>query len=82
MQLTTKSGKPVISKQTKLPIYNKPVENRINSLYKELTGFTKTQAMRALELNRINKTWQNDIKDVLYTVKMSGIRSSMSVINI
>jgi len=37
-QVTTKNGKPMINKATKLPVYREPVEVRIIRLCKELYG--------------------------------------------
>lgn len=35
-QLQTKSGKPVINKETKLPEFTKNINQRISAVYKEL----------------------------------------------
>lgn len=77
MQVLTKNGKPVINRITKLPIYNQTVEQRINNVYKELTGLTKQQANKALSHGKINESWKNEIKSVLFTVKLATITSSM-----
>ena len=67
-QLTTKNGKPIINRLTKLPIYTQPVEQRINNTYKELTGLTKPQATKALTNGKLNESWKNEIKEVLFKV--------------
>ena len=36
MQLTTKSGKPIINRNTKTPIYSKPVDIRIKNVKSQL----------------------------------------------
>jgi len=82
MQLLTKNGKPIINRLTKLPIYTQPVEQRINNTYKELTGLTKTQATKALIDGKINESWKNEIKEVLFTSKLAGINSSMKSLDL
>lgn len=79
MQAKSKTGKPIKNKVTKLPIYTKPVDLRINEIYKELVGMTKQQAQRALSLGKINQEWQSEIKSVMFTVKMSCIQSELIV---
>lgn len=50
-QLTTKTGKPVISKFTKLPMYKEPVEKRIIRLCKELYGERYRTFLPAILIN-------------------------------
>lgn len=82
MQLLTKNGKPIIDRVTKLPIYSQPVEQRINNAYRELTGLTKPQATKALTHGKINESWKNEIKEVLFGVKLAGIKSSMKSLDL
>lgn len=38
---------------------------------------TKPQATKALTHGKINESWKNEIKEVLFTSKLAGIKSSM-----
>lgn len=69
--------RPRINRMTKLPIYNESIDNRINNVYKQLTGLTKPQAMKALSNDKLSDNWKNEIKCILFTVKMAGISSSI-----
>lgn len=81
MQLLTKTGKPIINRVTKLPIYSQPVDYRINNIYKELTGLTKRQALAALNNDKLSDNWKNEIKSIIFAVKLAGINSSMKSLN-
>ena len=72
-----KTQRPRINRLTKLPIYNESIENRINNVYKQLTGLTKSQAMKALSNDKLSDNWRNEIKCLLFTVKMAGDRKSV-----
>lgn len=82
MYKLTKNGRPIINRETKLPVYTKSVDSRINNLYKELTGMTKSQAMKALSCQTVSNILKEEIKCVLFTSKLATIKSSMTSLSL
>ncbi len=78
MQLLTKTGKPLINKQTKLPIHSNTIEARINKMYLSLFNMTKSQVDHLLKTSTSDNQKVREIKDVLFAVKLAGIQSSMN----
>jgi len=76
-QLLSKNGKPIIDRATKLPIYTKPVEHRINNIYKELFGMTKREINNVSNNKIADNQLISEIKTVLFAVKTAGIQSSL-----
>ena len=77
-QLTTKTGKSVINKTTKTPMYNLPIEQRINNVYKELFGMTVKQIKQLID----NKQLNEEMRATLDVVRMAGITSSMNSLSL
>jgi hypothetical protein len=55
MQLLTKSGKPVIHKDTKLPVYSKPIDIRLKILKKQLLSHDSNSHE---QYNKNDITWR------------------------